>query len=184
MVMALSTIITADLSPDNHMVFGQMESDIYKCQAISSELYGSIVEHMPICCVDIFIYNPLTKHYLLVLRKQRPAVNCYFIPGGRLQKGESFFQCAARKCREELGIQVTPHTLLGVYSTVFPDSEWSCPTHTINCAVLAITQDCAIQLDANHARYKWLPLTEMPDNDYLISVHHQAQRVITTQLQD
>lgn len=142
--------------------------------AIASSLYGAIVQTMPICCVDIFLYHPESMQYLLVLRKQKPGQDCYFFPGGRLCKGESFFACAQRKCLQELGLEVTIESILDFFATMFPDSEWDCPTHTVNCAILASTNQLSIKLDQDHASYCWVSFDVQPDNPYLAAVYEKA----------
>ena len=103
----------------------------------SKEFYGDAVRQLPICCVDVFLYNPFNKTYLLVLRKDPPAKNVWWIPGGRLYKGESFFDCSIRKCKEEIGLDVTPVKNIDAIATIFPDSMWETQTHTVNFVVLA-----------------------------------------------
>lgn len=149
---------------------------------ISDSLYSQAVKQLPIVCVDIFIYDESSKSYLLILRKMPPAQDIYWYPGGRLYKGESFFDCARRKCLEETGVSVKPDTLLGVYSTIFPDSAWGCQTHTINIAVVALfnQKDTAniINLNLLHSDYKWVPIDMPPDNEYLKLVYEHAYKSI------
>ena len=51
-----------------------------------------------------------------LLLVQRADDGSWCLPGGRLQAGESFADCARRECREELGCDVTLDGLAGVGS--------------------------------------------------------------------
>lgn len=103
----------------------------------------------------------------------------WWYPGGRLFKGESFFDCARRKCHEEAGLDIEPIALLGVYSTTFEKSAWECPTQTINIVVYAqITQPLAPLLDKNHSHYRWASLTEVPEDPYVYQVYCEARKLL------
>jgi|SRR5581483_5060805 len=142
---------------------------------LKKDFYGQAVNLLPICCVDIFIYNPSDKSYFMVRRTTPPGVGVWWLPGGRLFKGESFIQCALRKCKDEVGLSVTPCALLGVYSTVFDTSAWKCPTHTVNIAVLAFCDNSySAKLDNNHDQYRWVSLEEVPEDTYIKQVYYAA----------
>ncbi len=71
-------------------------------QFIAWELYRQILEFMPIPCVDVAI----VAHgaVLLVRRDDPPAQGEWWIPGGRILKGEMMRDAAIRKARQEVGI--------------------------------------------------------------------------------
>jgi ADP-ribose pyrophosphatase YjhB (NUDIX family) len=98
----------------------------------------------------------------------------YYFPGGRLFKGESFFECAKRKCLEEDNLTVLPQLVLDVYSTMHPDSPYDCQTHTVNIAVFALCNDQRAALDENHADYCWVDLDQVPEHAYLKDIHQKA----------
>lgn len=62
---------------------------------------------------------------LLIRRKEESA---WGLPGGGIDFGESWAECAVRECREETGYEVEVTNLLGVYSEpaeqvwVYPDA--------------------------------------------------------------
>ena len=57
------------------------------------------------CCCDIILvrYNPETKRKecLLVERASEPVKGVWWWPGGRILKGETFFDAASRKQRKQ-----------------------------------------------------------------------------------
>lgn len=175
MIILVTCVVPTESS--DHFFTDNQQTEITTA-LLPASLYRSFVEHMPICCVDIFVYNTTTDTYLLMLRSQKPAQHCWFYPGGRLCKGESFFACALRKCRQELGIAVTPVTILGCYATVFPDSAWECPTHTVNCAILATTQESDLHFDEQHTDYRWVSSESIPSDPCLLAVYQQAMSYV------
>lgn len=149
-----------------HLLVGLSKNNV-QCvtHRLEKELYRTIVHHLIITCIDVFVYDPINQRYLLVKRKQRPAKGIWWVPGGRHCKGESFFEAAIRKCKEELSIDIQPIALLNNYSTIFPDSEWECQTHTINQVVFALIHpDSYPKVDPNHDTWRWFALTESPSN--------------------
>jgi colanic acid biosynthesis protein WcaH len=72
---------------------------------------------MPLLCVDAVIKNSAGK-VLLVKRKNEPLKNYWWVPGGRVLKGETLDQTFHRKMREELGIRVKQLRCVGYYEAV------------------------------------------------------------------
>lgn len=156
----------------NHHIFCDIVVGKSLCP---KEQYARAVDCLPICCVDVFVFNRRTQDYFMVLRKQKPAQHAWWYLGGRLFKGESFFDCAVRKAKDEAGLTITPVAELGVYATIFPDSEWDCQTHTVNIGVLALLEEEAgIVLDTNHEQSAWVNIGTVPENPYLNSLYKKA----------
>jgi ADP-ribose pyrophosphatase YjhB (NUDIX family) len=56
---------------------------------------------------------------IMLVRRADDGTWC--LPGGRMEPGETWSECAQRECREETGWDVTLTRLLGIYSD--PDSQ-------------------------------------------------------------
>lgn len=116
---------------------------------LPSDLYGKLVRDCVVCCVDCLLVRTSKegkKECLLVLRSSEPAKGLWWLPGGRLLKGESFFAAAERKAKEETGLtNVTCIQVLGVWNTFFPTSNWDTDTEkgtqTVNPIVLVELND-------------------------------------------
>ena len=152
---------------------------------LPNELYGPMVLHAVVCCVDILLVRTNAqgvKQALLVERSSEPAKGLWWLPGGRLLKGETFFAAALRKAHQETGLSnVRPVQILGVWNTFFPTSHWDNTetqgTQTVNPIVLVelVTNDTTnkkdVQLDATSENYKWIgldPKHNMSEDKYVL----------------
>ena len=142
---------------------------------LPKDLYGRMVRDAVICCVDIVLVrrNPLAnnrRETMIVERSSEPVKGVWWWPGGRLLKGETFFDAALRKARDETGLtNVTCIQVLGVWNTFFPTSHWdneaSRGTQTVNAIVLVeINQNEtdggieSVTLDSSSEDYRWISL--------------------------
>lgn len=151
-------------------------------EKLDTDFYKEAVETLPIMCVDTFLVDSDEKNYFLVYRKNRPAKGIFWVPGGRMIKGETFFQSAERKCKEEIGITIEAKKVLGTYNLMFSDSEWDTPTHTPVVAVLALydLQKGPVSLNDLHADGKWVPLFEPNNIDYIEKMRKKVVKKILT----
>jgi hypothetical protein len=67
------------------------------------ELYKTVVECMPIVCVDVICKRKSDNKVLLFYRRDKPASAIWWWPGGRMFRGETFYSAAQRKIKEETG---------------------------------------------------------------------------------
>jgi colanic acid biosynthesis protein WcaH len=140
---------------------------------IPHELYTQILEHMPIACVDIAIVSH--GGVLLVKRKDAPAQGQWWVPGGRVTKGEMMRETAARKAREEVGIACHVGPIIHTAETIFPDGPGGIPVHSINsCFFLYPMNDATLpHLDDHHTDCRWVNHIEAGLHPY---VEHCLQR--------
>ena len=66
---------------------------------ISPDLYGILIDRVPIVCVDVIVRNKKGE-YLLVQRNNEPLKGEWWVVGGRLLRGETLADGARRKCLE------------------------------------------------------------------------------------
>lgn len=166
---------------EGHSFLYLKKEEIETVGMIKKETYQNAVVQLPICCVDTFLFNPADNTYLLVLRKDPPAKGTWWLPGGRLYKGESFFECSVRKCKEEVGLDVTAEKTLGFAATIFPDSMWNTQTHTVNFLVLAfVNQQTKPKINKTCDDYKWSPIDVVPEDPYVLKAYRQALKIINT----
>ena len=115
---------------------------------------------MPICTVDVVLFDRDSTHVLLFLRKNQPAQGEWYTPGGRLLKNESLTDCALRQMQLEAGLSLDSHRLFfgTVVNEIFDDSESNQDNtyHTVAiCWGCLLAGDEHITLDAQHDRCEW-----------------------------
>lgn len=156
------------------------KEEVEKVGRVDNELYGRVLSHFPVCCVDVFLYHQQSRTYFLVERKDPPAKGVWWLLGGRHEKGETTFQCAERKCLQEVGIKAKAVCLLGSAETIFPDSCFGTQTHTINQMVLAMVEGNAQpNLDATCENYTWEAINAVPNDPYVQYAYNLAKAYLT-----
>ncbi len=121
---------------------------------IPDNLYDLIIHSIPIACVDVAIIAK--GSVLLVKRNDSPAKGEWWLPGGRVFKGETMRQTAKRKALEEVGIECHVGPIIHTAETIFPDGPNGIPVHSINsCFMLYPVGDFEVRLDSHHDLYEW-----------------------------
>ena len=137
---------------------------------IPDEIYRGFLASMPLACVDIAIIH--RGAVLLVKRKDAPARGQWWLPGGRIWKGETMRATAARKAREEVGIKCHVGPIIHTAETIFPDGPGGIPVHSINtCFFLypaASRIRLAPKLDAHHGGARWVRTIEAGLDPYIV----------------
>jgi ADP-ribose pyrophosphatase YjhB (NUDIX family) len=126
---------------------------------IDNDLYQHIKHVIPIVCVDCVIQH--NNKFLLVKRATEPLKNEWWFVGGRLYLNETLSNCAVRKCKKEVGLDVTIRRQLGVEQTIF-DS-----IHTINILYHVESKSRNVVIDSTISDYMWLNLSDGWQDWYL-----------------
>ena len=139
---------------------------------IPRELYGQIVQNMPIPCIDFVLVKD--GKILLVYRKEEPAKGQWWIPGGRVFKGEKLAETVKRKARDEIGVEVEIVKALGSYEyfsekAVF--DEVTTGTHAIvSCFLVKPIGGTEIRLDETSSEFRWIDHLEEGLDPYVKKV--------------
>ena len=138
------------------MMLECVEAEKKMTKFIEQDLYNRILEQMPIACVDIAIVAG--GAVLLVKRQDKPAQGQWWVPGGRVLKGEMMKDTALRKAREEVGIECHVGPIIHTAETLFPDGPGDVPVHSVNsCFFLyPVDNDFTVQLDDHHESVRWV----------------------------
>jgi ADP-ribose pyrophosphatase YjhB (NUDIX family) len=109
---------------------------------------------MPVLTVDIIV-----KHkgkYLLVKRLNEPLKGMYYLPGGRVYKGEHTIVAAKRKLKEETGLTAKNLKFYGYSDGIFKKNDYGLlSVHTTSIIFLCTKFIGSIKLDAQSSAYKW-----------------------------
>lgn len=83
--------------------------------------WETVVRNVPIVSVDLVVRAG--PGVVLGRRRNQPARGEWFVPGGRLVKGERLREAVHRVAREELGVDVEIAARLGVYEHLYDATE-------------------------------------------------------------
>jgi colanic acid biosynthesis protein WcaH len=124
-------------------------------RVIPIDFYSKIIDAMPILCVDIVIKD--MDRFLLVKRTREPLKGRWWVPGGRVWKGETITSATKRKIKEELGINVKVLEPIGYYERHFKESELGLESgiHTVSIVVTAKPLSFKIKLDNQSSAWRF-----------------------------
>jgi len=88
---------------------------------IPEDEWKIIVRKMPIVSVDLIVLHK--GGVVLGKRRNEPAKGEWFVPGGRVKKGERLEDAVHRIAREELGTDVEIKEMLGVYEHFYNTAD-------------------------------------------------------------
>lgn len=130
---------------------------------VPETVWIDIVKYVPIPSVDLLVFAH--GGVLLAKRKNSPAKGEWFVPGGRVHKGETLEEAVHRVGREELGVKIEIEQELGSYNHLYEDSDVpdSDGKHYVanGYVVTPITDN--FELDEQHAAWNIFHLNDFPD---------------------
>ena len=85
---------------------------------IEQKLYDSIIEVLPIICVDGFIVKD--NKILLLKRNNYPALGEWWVPGGRVIKNETLNHAMLRKIKDEIQLDSEIIEQIGITEIKIP----------------------------------------------------------------
>ncbi|WP_019612435.1 GDP-mannose mannosyl hydrolase [Thioalkalivibrio sp. AKL7] len=126
---------------------------------LSENTFRDVLGAAPLVSIDLVIGNA-DGELLLGLRNNRPAQGLWFVPGGRVQRGESLDAAFARVSREELGLAISrgEARLLGAYDHLYDDDVFGAGigTHYVALAhYVRLKMDLFSLPKAQHRDYRW-----------------------------
>ena len=123
--------------------------------------FKSIIRWAPIGSIDLIFLNRANE-VLLGFRSNRPARNTWFVPGGRIFKGERIEGAMVRIARNETGIEIRPAQadFVGVFEHFYTNSVFSAsrslPTHYVVIAFkVRFKRDPKLHPDGQHRELRW-----------------------------
>tara|TARA_Y100000588_G_scaffold269635_1_gene285050 strand:+ start:91 stop:561 length:471 start_codon:yes stop_codon:yes gene_type:complete len=138
---------------------------------IEDNLFAKVIKATPLVSLDLVIVS--SKGMLVGLRKNSPAKNYWFVPGGRIRKNESIDSAFQRITKEELGIKILKEkaAFLDYYEHFYEESFFSSDitTHYVVLAFLIEIEDIKIGNlpKTQHSKYTWFS-GNLGQNEYSI----------------
>jgi colanic acid biosynthesis protein WcaH len=133
---------------------------------LDSATFLKIVELTPLVSIDLIIYNEAGE-VLLGFRRNRPAQDCWFVPGGKILKDERIPSAIRRVALTELGLELDPalSKFKGVYEHLYGDNFAGVEGITTHYIVLAhefhLLANIRINGDDQHAELRWWKVTDL-----------------------
>lgn len=120
----------------------------------------------PLVSIDLIVRNP-EEAILVGLRTNKPAQNCWFVPGGRICKDERKADAFRRISRAELGLEleIQQARFIGVYEHLYQDNfagEAGLGTHYVVLAYEVRLAEALTTLpEEQHGAFRWLTVEEL-----------------------
>jgi colanic acid biosynthesis protein WcaH len=142
--------------------------------------FKTVIASTPLISIDLVVKN--TKgEYLLGYRNNRPAQGCWFVPGGRILKGETMDEAFIRLCKNELGVSLTRQQagFLGPFEHFYDDNVFGVDitTHYVVLGyALTIDIDLVSLPHEQHQQYAWFTANDMFKRE---DVHRHSKWYVT-----
>lgn len=122
---------------------------------IPFKLYKRIIDVLPILCVDAAVLHK--GKFILVKRKNEPLKGGWWVPGGRVLKGETLEKAIGRKVKEELGIKIKIVRPFGYFEHYFRENEFGVESgiHQVSIVFLVKPVSLNIKLDKQSGTWKF-----------------------------
>ena len=129
---------------------------------IPEDEWKTIVEHVPIVSVDLVVIRD--DQILLGKRRNRPAKGEWFVPGGRVKKGETREEAVHRVASEELSLSVRVLESLGAYEHLYDDAEIAVESgkHYLANGFVVEPLEGELTTDSQHSEFGWFSIEELP----------------------
>jgi len=117
---------------------------------IPNEDWETVVRSVPIVSVDLVVVTD--DGVVLTKRTNNPAKGEWFVPGGRVRKGERLREAVHRVAKEELDVTVTIEQSLGTYEHFYETAELDGVggKHYVPHGFVVRTESDSFTLDAQH----------------------------------
>ncbi|MDH3259470.1 MAG: NUDIX domain-containing protein [Acidimicrobiia bacterium] len=122
--------------------------------------FMEVIDRTPLVSIDLVVVDP-DQHVLCGWRVNQPARGFWFVPGGRILKGETLDDAFRRIAGSELGHGEWSRSdgrLLGVFEHLYDTNFADVPDISTHYVVLAYRLDVKTRPtppDVQHSKYAW-----------------------------
>lgn len=144
---------------------------------LPSDDFLHVLKCTPLVSIDQIIFD-IQGRVLLGKRRNEPAKDFWFVPGGRIGRLERLHEAFARIAGTELGLElkIEDGKLKGVYEHLYETNALLEPNVETHYVVLAyeifLKEDIAVKLDPQHSELSWFGVEEILKND---AVHENTK---------
>lgn len=139
---------------------------------LNDQDFHQLIKNAPLISIDFIVKNKENK-VLLGLRENRPAKGYWFVPGGRIQKGETIARAFKRIAANELGIEleVARATLLGIYDHMYDDNFYEDGSFGTHYVVIGYKIKAELEPHMlpkiQHRSYRWFSIPEIQSSEQI-----------------
>ncbi|TKX66097.1 GDP-mannose mannosyl hydrolase [Halorubrum sp. SP9] len=146
-------------------------------ERIPDDVWAEVVKHMPIPSVDLVVM--CADGILLAKRQNEPAKSEWFVPGGRVRKGERLSEAVERVAQEELGVKVSIEERLGAYDHLYDtsDVDESGGKHYVANGFLVTPETESFSLDPQHSDFSIFAVDSLPDLHPYVEAYFRAASI-------
>lgn len=140
-----------DLAPPVHTASSRL---------LPEKVFEQVVANAPLVAIDLLVEDA-GRRMLLGWRKNPPARDSWFVPGGRVRKDETLSAAFSRITEEELGrpFRLDQTVFVGIYQHFYTDNflgEEGASTHYLALAHRLWTGELPLRLPlTQHTQYRW-----------------------------
>ena len=133
---------------------------------LSDEEFAEVIKNTPLVSIDLIVKNGRGE-ILLGRRKNNPAKDFWFVPGGRICKDETLSQAFKRIAKNELNIDIdiSDAKLLGPFDHKYKENKFGKSEFGTHYVALAykVAIDIPLQFseDSQHVDFKWLSVENL-----------------------
>ena len=135
---------------------------------LDHDAFLDVVKSTPLVAIDLIVRDPQDR-ILLGLRRNAPARDLWFVPGGRILKGEALVDAFGRIGRDELGLELSMEDarFVGVYEHLYPDNFAGLAGVGTHYVVLAhevrLSAEIASMPKTQHREFRWIHPAELAE---------------------
>lgn len=150
----------------------------------NQEEWLQVVTRAPLISIDLVIQNAETGDLLLGRRRNEPAKDTWFVPGGVIRKNESLDHAFARLCDGELKLIANRDdaSFLGVFEHFYDSNFSNTPGTSTHYVVLAyhlvppISRLTNLMMDTQHSALEWWSLPKIETSPF---VHRNTKAYVS-----
>jgi len=128
---------------------------------LNNDEFLKVVENTPLVSIDLIVRN-VKGHILMGKRKNNPARGSWFVPGGRIKKGQDRNEALARIGDNELNVELTRDDVrfIGVFEHYYENENFA-EKEGVSTQYIVIAYECYIDLDIDklpneqHSNWDW-----------------------------
>lgn len=136
---------------------------------LDKQIFQIIIENTPLVSIDLLIQDSKGR-VLLGKRKNPPAQNFWFVPGGRIRKNETHTDAFRRLTIQELGREflLSQAKFVSPYQHFYADSAFDkdISTHYVVLAYQLLVSEDLFNLPLEqHSRYRWFTIDDLLNDE-------------------